>query len=83
MSEPDLTCIEVVELVSDYLDGALDPQTHQRVEQHLELCPGCRVYVEQVRQTVRALGRLPDDGLAETAVGELTEAFRQFSRSRP
>ena len=83
MSEPDLTCIEVVELVSDYLDGALDPDTHGQVEHHLQLCPGCRVYVEQVRETVRALGRLPSDGLPDEAVNELTAAFREFSRRRP
>lgn len=83
MSEPDLTCVEVVELVSDYLDGVLDPETHGRVEQHLQLCPGCRVYVEQVRETVRALGALPSDGLPDAAVSELTAAFREFSRRRP
>lgn len=82
MSDLDLTCVEVVELVSDYLDGALDPETHRRVAQHLQQCPGCRVYVEQVRQTVRALGRLPSDGLADDKVEELTEAFREFARRR-
>jgi len=83
MTEPGLLCIEVVELVSDYLDGELDPRTRQRVEAHLALCPACRVYVEQVRTTVRALGRLPADGLPEHAVAELETAFAAFRRRDP
>jgi anti-sigma factor RsiW len=83
MTEPGLPCIEVVELVSDYLDGELDAETRQRVEEHLELCPPCRVYVKQVRETVRALGRLPEDGLPEHAVAELEAAFAAFRRGAP
>lgn len=83
MTEPGLACIEVVELVSDYLDGELDLQTRQRVEEHLALCPPCRVYVEQVRGTVRALGHLPEDGLPEHAVAELESAFAEFRRRAP
>ena len=83
MSEPGLPCVEVVELVSDYLDGELDAPTCRRVEEHLARCPPCRVYVEQVRETVRALGRLPDDGLPEHAVHELEAAFSAFRRKAP
>jgi anti-sigma factor RsiW len=80
MTEPGLLCIEVVELVSDYLDGELDPETRGRVEAHLALCPHCAVYVEQVRDTVRALNRLPADELPEHAVAELEAAFAAFRR---
>ncbi|HEY7076202.1 MAG TPA: zf-HC2 domain-containing protein [Solirubrobacteraceae bacterium] len=83
MTEAGLPCIEVVELVSDYLDGELDPETRRRVEEHLALCPPCRVYVEQVRETVRALGRLPADGLPEHAVVELEAAFAAFRHGAP
>lgn len=83
MTEPGLPCIEVVELVSDYLDGELDPETRRRVEEHLALCPPCRVYIEQVRATVRALGRLPADGLPDNAVEELEAAFAAFRRGAP
>ena len=83
MTEPGLLCVEVVELVSDYLDGGLDPETRRRVEEHLALCPPCRVYVEQVRDTVRALGRLPEDELPEHAVAELEAAFAAFRRGGP
>jgi anti-sigma factor RsiW len=83
MTEPDLACIEVVELVSAYLDGGLDPDTRGRVEAHLAVCPACRVYVEQVRTTVSALGRMPADGLPEHAVAELEAAFAAFRRRDP
>jgi anti-sigma factor RsiW len=83
MTEPGLTCIEVVELVSDYLDGALDTETRRRVERHLTVCPPCRVYVEQVRETVRTLGHLPGDELPAYAVDELEAAFAEFPRRGP
>jgi anti-sigma factor RsiW len=83
MTDPGLKCIEVVELVSDYLDGKLDAATRLRVEEHLALCPPCRTYVEQVRQTVRELGQLPGDELPEHAVSELERAFAEFSRRGP
>ena len=80
--EPHIACIEVVELVSDYLDGNLDPQTERRVADHLALCPPCVTYVEQVRDTVSVLGRLPSDALPESAVTELEAAFREFRRAQ-
>jgi anti-sigma factor RsiW len=82
MTERGLACIEVVELVSDYLDGALDPETHRRVDEHLALCPHCQVYVEQVRDTVRSLRHLPAEELPEQAVAELEAAFAAFRRTR-
>jgi predicted anti-sigma-YlaC factor YlaD len=83
MTEPGLRCTEVVELVSDYLEGELDPDTSRRVEAHLALCPPCRVYVEQVMDTARRLGGLPADGLSEHAVAELEAAFAAFRRTGP
>ncbi|WP_051324804.1 anti-sigma factor family protein [Candidatus Solirubrobacter pratensis] len=82
MTDAGLRCIEVVELVSAYIDDELDPQTRRRVEEHLELCPPCRVYVEQVRETVLTLGELPAGALSDQAVSELEAAFRAFSRGR-
>jgi len=83
MTAPGLPCVEVVELVSDYLDGVLDGEMRRRMQEHLALCPACRVYVEQVRDTVRALGRLPEDELPEHAVTELEAAFAAFRRGAP
>jgi anti-sigma factor RsiW len=54
-----LECRTIVELASDYLDGDLDADRHHRVVAHLAGCGGCERYVDQVRQTVRLVGRLP------------------------
>ena len=77
---PGLTvhCQEIVELVTDYLEGALDPEMTAEVEAHLELCDGCDIYVEQMRATIRTLGTVPVATLSETAQTELVRAFRDL-----
>ena len=77
---PGLTihCQEIVELVTDYLEGALDPDMTAEVEAHLQLCDGCDIYVEQMRATIRALGTVPLETLSETAQSELLQAFRNL-----
>lgn len=77
MSEP-LDCNELVELVTAYLDGALDPDTHARVDQHLRECPGCANYVAQFRATVRTLGKVGDNQLEPAFRSRLLDAFRGF-----
>jgi anti-sigma factor RsiW len=72
----DLDCKELVELITAHLDGALDAETERRVIEHLALCDGCSRYLEQFRQTIRALGELPADGLPATDRDALLEAFR-------
>jgi len=73
-----ISCQEVVELVTDYLEGDLDEPTRAELEAHLELCPGCHVYLEQMRQTIGELGHVPVDTLSEQAQDELVAAFRTF-----
>jgi anti-sigma factor RsiW len=51
----DLACIEVVELVTDYLEGALGPEQTRRFEQHVDACPGCTEYLEQMRMVAGSL----------------------------
>ena len=53
-----IRCIEVVELVSAYIDGELAEPERVRVEVHLAICEGCGAYVEQMRATIRALRHL-------------------------
>ena len=79
MTTPDdLSCQEVVELVTDYLEGALDPDVGADVEAHLATCPGCTTYVEQMRDTVATLGRVPPETLSAQAQADLLAAFRGF-----
>ncbi len=76
-----LSCQELVELVTDYLEGALSPEDHARFEEHVALCEGCRIYLEQMRQTIALAGRLQPDGLPEGAEEALLEAFRGWRAS--
>lgn len=74
------TCSEVVELVSDYLEGAMPPQLRGKVEQHLSWCRGCRDYLEQMRETIRLAGRLGEDSIPPEIRDELVLAFRNWRR---
>lgn len=76
--ESHMPCQEVVELLTDYLEGALDAPTRARVEHHLPLCPPCATYLEQMRTTMAMVGQLPADTLSAEALEELEAAFRGF-----
>ena len=71
-----LSCRELVELVTDYLEDALPAEERARFEEHIGGCSGCKTYLEQIRQTIETLGRLPEDGLTPDAERTLLEAFR-------
>jgi predicted anti-sigma-YlaC factor YlaD len=73
-----LTCQELVELVTDYLEGALAPEDSTRFEAHLAGCRGCRAYLSQVRQTIRLTGRLTEDAVPEVTKQTLLHAFRTW-----
>ena len=75
----DMACIDLVELVTDYLEDALGPEQRELFEAHMSTCDGCRVYVAQIRETRDRLGRVPPDragGLPPVARQELLDAFR-------
>jgi predicted anti-sigma-YlaC factor YlaD len=78
MSTDDLTCRELIELVTDYLEGAFTLSERRRFEEHLGGCSVCPHYVDQLRLTVHMLGRLTEDDLPEPARGELLETFRTW-----
>ncbi|MEP6814660.1 MAG: anti-sigma factor [Marmoricola sp.] len=78
-----LSCAEFVELVTDYLEGALDADTERRFEAHAEACPGCEVYLDQIRETIAEVGRITPDDLDPDARARLLEAFRGWAGSRP
>jgi anti-sigma factor RsiW len=75
----DVRCDELVELVSDLLDGELDEATELRVIAHLSGCDGCQAYLTQFRQSVRTLAELPlgdRAGLPPAVRAALLERFR-------
>jgi predicted anti-sigma-YlaC factor YlaD len=78
----DLTCHELVELVTDYLEDALTPVERARLEAHLDVCPGCREYLAQMRQTVSVIGRLPADSLDPRMSERLLHVFREWRSGR-
>jgi anti-sigma factor RsiW len=77
----EMPCRELVELVSDYLEYRLAPVDRIRFEQHLAECEYCVAYVEQMRQTISTLGRLPEESLSPEARDALLAAFRGWSRT--
>jgi anti-sigma factor RsiW len=79
----ELTCAEFVEIVTDYLEGALDPRDALRFEEHAALCPGCDVYLDQIRTTIAEVGRLTPDHLDPAARDRLLEAFRTWAEQPP
>lgn len=73
---PHLTCREVVELVTDYLEGRLAPDDRTELELHLGTCDPCVTYVEQLRGVVRAAGRIEEEDLPADVRAGLLDAFR-------
>lgn len=77
-----MSCAELVELVTDYLEGVLDDATRAELEAHLALCPGCDTYLEQIRETISRVGHLPVESLSEQAQQDLMAAFRSLRAQR-
>ena len=83
MAEPltHITCIEVVELVSDYLEGALLPEEDELFEQHLNFCEGCESYLHQMRIALKTVDRLGEESVPPEMRERLLAAFRDWRRS--
>ena len=73
-----MNCKELVELVTDYLEGKLSLTERQRFEAHLSGCAGCRNYLDQMRTTIRLSGRLTEDHVPAEGKDKLLQAFRQW-----
>jgi anti-sigma factor RsiW len=78
MSAGYLTCEELVELVTDYLEGALSPTDRMRFEEHIIACASCQAHLEQMRVTIETVGRLSTDSLTPEAEQDLLHAFRDW-----
>jgi predicted anti-sigma-YlaC factor YlaD len=72
----EMTCSELVELVTDYLEGRLASPDVSRFESHLATCEGCRNYLDQMRETIEVLGRLREDSITPEARDRMLNAFR-------
>jgi len=80
-SADDLACSEEVELMTDYLEGALPASDVRRLEHHLETCPGCGEYLAQMRTIAGSLGGLAEDSIPAEVRSDLIAAFRGLRNS--
>jgi anti-sigma factor RsiW len=74
--QDEMTCRELVEVVSDYLEDRLPADDRRRLQEHLDECPYCMEYIGQMRQTIAVLGELTEDSISPETRGELLAAFR-------
>jgi anti-sigma factor RsiW len=72
----EMACRELVEVVTDYLDGTLPADDRRRLEEHLAECPYCVTYIEQMRDTIEALGTVSEESISADTRRGLLEAFR-------
>jgi hypothetical protein len=77
----DLTCRELVDLVTDYLEGALTEAERKRFDDHVRECTGCENYIDQMHETIALVGRVRVDDLSDETKLELLTAFRGWARS--
>jgi anti-sigma factor RsiW len=76
--ERALTCQELVELVTAYLEQVLPPDERARFDAHVAGCPACATYVDQMRETIRLMGTLTEEDLSPVARGQLLGVFRAW-----
>lgn len=79
--QSEMSCQQLVELVTDYLEDTLPSDERVRFETHLAVCPGCVHYLEQMRATIRATGTLSEESLDPGARDRLLTLFRDWKQS--
>ena len=80
VSQNQLNCQEVVELVTDYLEQALLPEMKAKFDGHIAECPGCDTYIEQIQQTILMLRKLTEQQMFPETKQELLEIFRNWKQ---
>ena len=75
-----LTCQEVTEVVTDYLEGRQSMMQRLRFQMHLGMCRHCRAYLRQMKTTVEAIGTLPDESIPPEMSKEVLDRFRAWKR---
>jgi anti-sigma factor RsiW len=81
IDDTDLTCQELVELVTDYLEASLSAPQRARFEEHLAKCAGCGNYLAQMRQTIHLAGTLTEESIAPQARVDLLGVFRNWKKA--
>jgi anti-sigma factor RsiW len=76
-----MNCQQLVELVTDYLEGRLPDAEREQVEAHIAACENCTAYIEQMRLTLFALGRIPEETVTPAVRDELIAVFRELRAS--
>jgi anti-sigma factor RsiW len=76
----DVACRELVELLTDYLEGALRPDEVAAIDAHLDDCDACRTYLDQLRATITALGSVPVETVSDRTTDAVLAAFRGLRR---
>ena len=79
--DDEMTCKELVELVTEYLEGTLSEALRTKMEDHLSRCDGCSNYLEQMRQTIRLTGRVREESLTSQQRGDLLRLFRDWQKN--
>src|ERR1051326_2884784 len=82
VTQAELTCKELTELITDYLEERLPQTERARLEQHLSICPSCVIYLEQMRLTIKALGAKSTVEIPQAIESDLLQAFRTWKNSR-
>jgi predicted anti-sigma-YlaC factor YlaD len=80
IENPTLTCKEIVEIVTDYLEGTMAPELRERFDDHLSSCEGCSAYLAQMRETIRLTGMLTEEAIPPEQRERLLSAFRDWRR---
>jgi predicted anti-sigma-YlaC factor YlaD len=75
-----LTCRELTELVTEYLEGKLSIGQRLRFDMHIGMCRHCRAYLRQMKHTVQALGRLPEESVPPETLNQLLQRFRDWKK---
>ena len=78
----EIVCQQWVEMVTDYLEGALPPKLQQAADRHLADCPHCREYLEQMRRTIATATGIRDEDVPDDVVDALTRAFADYRQGR-
>ena len=79
----NLSCRQVTDLVTNYVEGALPKNERLAFEQHVAICPPCRAYFAQMRTVVQVAGSLHEDDLPESVRANLVSAFRRWKSEEP